>query len=94
MTATQIERTASQFEAQPIPDESQLVPELTRLFGEHTFFLGSAGLHIIDAAEPTKAGVPAGRVVKLASWTDSHGTALAPHEPQYTDRIIELDKAA
>src|SRR5262245_11975274 len=59
LTAAQIERTASQFEAQPIPDESRLVPELTKLFGDHTFFLGSTGLHIIDATEPTKAGAPA-----------------------------------
>jgi hypothetical protein len=94
LTSAQIEQTARQFEAQPVPEGSQLVPELSRLFGDHTFFLGAAGLHIVDPTEPTRAGAPAGRVVKLASWTDSHRTTLAPHEPEFTDMIIQLEKAA
>jgi hypothetical protein len=94
LTPAQIEQTASQFEAQAIPDESQLVPELSRLFGEHTFFLGSSGLHIVDPAESAAAEAPMGRVVKLASWTDSHRTTLAPHEPEFTDIVIELHRAA
>jgi hypothetical protein len=42
----------------------------------------------------TEAGTAAGRVVKLASWTDSKHTTLAPHDPEFTDVVIELDKAA
>ena len=94
LTAAQVKQTASQLEAQPVPEESRLAPELIRLFGDHTFFLGSAGLHIVDPTEPTQAGASAGRVVKLASWTDSHRNTLAPHEPEFTEVIVELEKAA
>jgi len=94
LTPAQIEQTTSQFEARHVPDESRLAPELNRVFGDHTFFLGNAGLHIVDAAEPAEAGTQAARIVKLATWTDSHHTTLAPHNPEFTDIVIELDKAA
>jgi hypothetical protein len=94
LTAAQIKQTAGQFEAQAVPEESQLLPELNRLFGDHTLFLGSAGLHIIDPTVSTEAGAPTGRIVKLATWTDSHRATLAPHEPEFTGVIIPLDEAA
>ncbi len=94
LTPAQIKQTTTQFEAQHVPEESQLAPELNRVFGEHTFFLDRAGLHIVDVPEPTETGIAAGRVVKLASWTDSHCTALAPHDPEFTDIVVKLDKAA
>src|SRR5438105_2908941 len=94
LTPAQIKQTTTQFESQPVPDESRLAPELNRVFGDHTFFLGNSGLHIVDAVEPTEAGAHAGRVVRLATWTDSHHTTLAPHNPEFTDVVIELDKAA
>lgn len=94
LTPAQIKQTTSQFEAQPVPDESQLTPELNRVFGDHTFFIANSGLHIVDALEPTEDGTRAGRMVKLATWTDSHHTTLAPHNPEFTDVVVELDKAA
>lgn len=94
LTPAQIKQTTAQFEAQPVSEESKLAPELNRVFGDHTFFLDRAGLHIVDVAEPTQSDVEAGRVIKLASWTDSHCTQLAPHQPEFTDIVIELDKAA
>jgi hypothetical protein len=94
LTPAQIEQTTAQFEAQPVSEESKLAPELNRVFGEHTFFLDRAGLHIVDVAEPSDAGEAAGRVVKLASWTDSHCTQLAPHQPEFTDIVVQFDKAA
>jgi len=94
LTPAQIKQTTSQFEAQPVSDESRLVPELNKVFGDHTFFLGDSGLHIVDAVEPSEAGTQAGRIIKLATWNDSHHTTLAPHNPEITDVVIELDKAA
>jgi len=35
-----------------------------------------------------------GRVVKLARWGDETRRNLAPHEPEYTDIVVTLDKAA
>ncbi|MFL5003264.1 MAG: hypothetical protein ACJ8DY_23030 [Xanthobacteraceae bacterium] len=90
LTATQVERTLSQFEAQAIPDDHPAVSQLNELFGEHTFFLDSNGLNIVEPAEPAEAGVQAGRVVNLANWSDENLTKLAPHEPEPTDAIVEL----
>jgi hypothetical protein len=94
LTAAQVEQTAAQFEAEAVPEASPLVPELSRVFGEHTFFLGRDGLHIVDPIEHDEADLPAGRIVKIASWTDSDRTALAAHDPEFTDVIVALDHAA
>ena len=50
LTSAQVERTLSQFETQAIPDDHPVVPQLNSLFGEHTFFLDSHGLNIVELA--------------------------------------------
>ena len=67
-----------------------MAPDLERYFGKHTFFLDNGGLHILEPGEPSESG----RLVRVASWTDSHRAALTPHEPEPTDVIIQLDEAA
>jgi hypothetical protein len=94
LTPAQIQQTTKQIEAEHVSEESQLAPELHKVFGDHTFFLGAEGLHIVHAVEETDAGAPEARVVKLASWTDSHRTTLAPHTPEITDTVVALDRAA
>ena len=85
-----VEKTLSQFEAQAIPENHPAMPELNRLFGDHTFFLDSNGLNIIEPAVGEEEGGQAANVVKLASWNDAERTSLAAHEPQPTNVIIEL----
>jgi hypothetical protein len=91
LTSAQIERTLNQFEAQALPENHPLVPRLSELFGDHTFFLDSNGLNIV---EPTVVapweGAQAARVINLADWGDQNLTSLAPHEPKLTDEIIEI----
>jgi hypothetical protein len=90
LTSAQVEKTLSQFEAQAIPDGHPMIPRLSELFGEHTFFLNSDGLNILEPTpDPSTAGVQA-RVVNLANWGDANLTTLAPHEPELTDAVIEL----
>src|SRR5258707_11142575 len=92
LTSAQIERTMNQFEAQAIPDSHPAVPKLNELFGDHTFLLDSNGLNILEPAdEALRRGVQAARVVNLANWSDENLTSLAPHEPEPTGAIIELD---
>jgi hypothetical protein len=91
LTSAQVERTLSQFEAQALPDSHPMVPRLNELFGDHTFFLDSNGLNIVEpAGEDPRVGVQAARVVNLANWSDANLTKLAPHEPEPTDAIVEL----
>ena len=89
LTSAQVERALGQIEAQPIPDDHPVVPQLNELFGEHTFFLDSNGLNIVEPAAPAGAGVQSAQVVNLASWNDDNG--LEPHEPLATDIVIALE---
>jgi hypothetical protein len=88
LTSAQVERALGQIEAQPIPDDHPVVPQLNELFGEHTFFLDSNGLNIVEPAVGTGAGVQSAKLVNLASWNDDD---LEPHEPEPTDVIIVLE---
>jgi len=92
LTSAQVERTINQFEAQALPDSHPAVPQLNEMFGEHTFLLDSNGLNILEPAdEAPRERVQAARVVNLANWSDENLTRLAPHEPEPTGAMIELD---
>jgi hypothetical protein len=94
LTSAQIKQATKQMEARPVPDDSQLAPKLNEVFGDHTFFLASTGLHIVDSTGATDDGETTGRVVRLASWADEHCTSLAPHAPEFTGVVVNLGKAA
>ena len=90
LNSAQLKQTLTQFEAQVIPDDHPLVPELNALFGDHTFFLDSNGLNVVEPNESTDAGAPAGTVVNLANWSDAQFTGLTPHEPTPTEVVVIL----
>jgi hypothetical protein len=94
LSSAMVERTLSQFQARPLPDNDPVVEQLVQLFGEHTFFLGPSGLHIVEPSQPTDSGTQRGVVVKVASWIDPEYTSLAPHKPEATDIVVVLDEAA
>jgi hypothetical protein len=83
-----VERTVNQSGAQAIPETHPAVPQLSELFGDHTFFLDDSGLLIVEPTEPPRSGVWAGKVIKLASWSDEERTGLAPHRPEPTDIVV------
>jgi hypothetical protein len=95
LASKHVDQTLSQFEAQVIPDGHPLTRTLSDVFGEHTFFLTANGLNII---EPDGAGDEArdatGRVVRIASWSSERHDSLAPHQPEFTGIVVELDAAA
>jgi hypothetical protein len=92
LTSAQVERTITQFEAQALPDNHPAVPHLNQLFGDHTFLLDSNGLNILEPADAApRERVRAARVVNLANWSDENLNRLAPHEPEPTGAIIELE---
>ena len=91
LTSTQIERTLSQFEAQAIPESHPVLSRLNELFGDHTFFIDSDGLSIVEPIDGAAPGsTQAARVVNVANWSDDSLTNLAAHEPEPTDAIVEL----
>jgi hypothetical protein len=90
LNSAQVEQALTQFEAQVIPDDHPLVPKLNELFGDHTFFLDSNGLNVIEPNESIDVGAPAAMVVNLANWSDAQLTSLAPHEPEPTEVVVTL----
>src|SRR5260221_13338481 len=91
LSSAEVELTLTQFDAQVIPNAHPLVPKLNELFGDHTFFLDSNGLNVVEPNESIDAGAPAGTVVNLANWSDAQLTSLAPHEPEPTEVVVILE---
>ena len=86
-----VERTLAQYPAKLVPESDPVV--MIDIFGDHTFFLDSNGLNIVEPAEPSRDGVQAGRVVEHAHWTDARPPRLVQHDPQPTDLVVELEGA-
>jgi hypothetical protein len=91
LTSAQVERTLTQFDARPVPDDHPMVPQLNGLFGDHTYFLDSSGLSILEPAESKDPAAQPCKIVNLANWTDGNLTGLAPHEPEDTDMVVVLE---
>ena len=88
LSSASIERTLDRLDAEVIPDGHPAVAQLNEVFGEHTFFLGDGGLHIV---EPVGDGPKEeGNIVKLASWSEASPGSLMPHEPEATDMVVPL----
>lgn len=92
MNPAQIEQTLTQFEAQVIRDDHPLVSELSQLFGDHTFFLDSNGLNVVEPNQDSQPGTLAGTVINLANWGDAQLTSLLPHEPEPTKVVVILER--
>lgn len=98
LSTARIRQTLGQLEQQdafrdtvPVPEDNPALPKLNDLFGDHTFFLDSEGLHIVEPAEPIAAAdAPKGQVVKLASWADEGHTSLKAQRPEPTEIVVML----
>jgi hypothetical protein len=76
-----VERTLGQIEADAIPENHPVFPKLKGLFGDHTFFLDSSGLNIV---EPMMQMPRMGKLVNVASWDDADPSQLLAHLPEPT----------
>jgi hypothetical protein len=89
LTSAQVERALDQFEAQAIPEDHPVAAQLNDLFGDHTFFLDTKGLNVVEPVDPV-IDTETAKVVNLADWADDSLTRLAPHPPQVTEIVIAL----
>lgn len=87
-------RTLNQLDAQAIPENHPVVHQLNSLFGDHTFFLDTNGLNIVEPTGQSDSRSQTGQVVKLAGWSDDNRTSLAPHEPELTAVVIVLEQGS
>lgn len=79
LDTAQRERVEEQLGVEAIPEEHPVTPELKAAFGDHTFFVDSQGLNIVEPNPSSENS--SGNVLKLASWTEGHD-ALQGHEPE------------
>ena len=93
MNSAQIERILHQFDAEAIPAEHPVISHLERLFGDHTYFLDSNGLSIVEPIEADRENIQLGVVVSLANWTNAETATLQPHEPESTELVVDFDVA-
>ena len=93
LNTAQIEQTLQQMNAEAIPPDHPVVPQLERLFGDHTYFLDSSGLSIVEPVDADPDAGAMGVVINLANWTGADAPKLAPHEPESTDLVVALDKS-
>jgi hypothetical protein len=91
LNSTQVEQTLSQFEAEVLPDNHPAVPQLNELFGNHTFFLDTSGLMVLEPAGLPEKETQSGELVSLANWSDATLTSLKPHEPEPTGVVVVLE---
>lgn len=91
LSTAQIAEVKEQTGIDPVPEEHPTAPNLKEAFGDHTFFLDTNGLHVLEAAPGEKIEEKqALAVIRVASWTDEERTALAPHEPQVSDAALAV----
>jgi hypothetical protein len=90
LTLAQLEEQEAFADTVAIPEDNPVLPQLNELFGDHTFFLDSEGLHIVEPAPSDGGEAPAGQVVKLATWRDPSRSALTPHRPEPTEIVVML----
>ncbi len=70
LNSDQVTRTLSQFDAQVLPDSHPAVPQLNSMFGDHTFFLNSTGLNVLEPTSASEREAEAGQIINIAFWSD------------------------
>ncbi len=91
LNSTQVKQTMTQLNAQVLPDDHPAVPQLNSVFGDHTFFVDTSGLKVLEPAQTSDMPGQTGEVVSLAEWSDPELTSLRPHEPEPTGVLIALE---
>jgi len=87
LDATQTAKVQERFGVEAIAESSPANFKLEELFGDHTFFLDSDGLNIVEPHPEGDGGTCI--VVKLASWTQD-GKRLEMQEPELLPIEVDL----
>jgi hypothetical protein len=90
LNQAQISRTLSQFSAQVLAEDHPAVVQFHQLFGQHTFFLNSRGLHVLELLEIPGKEAQDGEMISIADWSDADLMKLTTHPPEPTGVVIRL----
>lgn len=93
LNSNQIAAVKQDLEADPLDEENPAIGSLRQAFGDHTFYVGSEGLFVVEPVEDeAHPGEPA-QLVLVAAWTDEKKNALQPVPPQQTETVVDLATA-
>jgi hypothetical protein len=87
LSPAQAHRVELQIDGRAVPDPVALASQLQDAFGDHTFFVDSDGLNIV---EPSPVGAEVGKVMQVGEWADDEHSKLRVHPPTPTETIVEL----
>lgn len=92
LTDHQIAQIKEQMGAEPVAADDPAAEVLTDHFGEHTFYVDEAGLHIFETEQTElKTGPCSAHPVKVASWTNEDREALSIHDPVLSGKAVTID---
>lgn len=93
LNSRQIASVKQELSLDPLEEENPAMEALRDTFGDHTFYVGTDGLFVIEPAnDPTHRSEPA-HFVLVAAWTDEQRTALQPVPQQATELVVDLATA-
>jgi hypothetical protein len=109
LTAQQVASVKQELGADPIEEANPAVATLRQAFGDHTFYLASDGLFVLEPADevlkedqgaagadgedPPRPLAEPARLILIAAWTDESKTALQPTPARATATVIDLAAA-
>ena len=89
LDAAQQRKVQEQVGAAAVPEEHPAADDLKEAFGDHTFFLDSDGLNIVEPNPGPESS--SGVLVKVASWANEERTELMSHAPQVLQVTVEFE---
>jgi hypothetical protein len=89
-----VDQTQDQFNILAVRENHPAVETLNQMFGEHTFFIGEDGLHIVEETSAVQREPEAHEVVKIAAWGDDEKTTLVPHGREPVGVVVLTESGA
>lgn len=99
LNTQQIAAVKQEIGADPVEDSNPAMEPLRDAFGDHTFYVGSEGLFVlepVDAGDAQGAEAPAAepaepaQLVLIAGWANEEKNALQPVPAQATTTVVDL----
>ncbi|HVO03719.1 MAG TPA: hypothetical protein VMT54_16060 [Candidatus Cybelea sp.] len=87
LSNAQVRDVVNQTHCKVLPEEHPAVRRLEEVFGHHTFFLGDAGLTVIERLGERQPEDEPAFVVKVARWDDGTGTKLIPQRAEVAGTV-------
>lgn len=90
LTSNQTAAVKQRVNIDPIDEENPVVEPLRQAFGDHTFYIVSDGLFVLEPVNDPGQGDEPVQFVLVAAWTDETKNALKAVEPHQTGTVIDL----